>query len=125
MPLSLLVVLVLWLISMHACVFVCPCMYFLFESFVCCVTYELDLVSCLLFGGHLKIFKFIICEPSFGISGYFLDLRLLCMISYGWLSLAAPIFFKKLFLMRIVSTHPLDLGYIPWFRPPLLKLNLL
>ena len=75
---------------MHAFVFMCPCMCFFFESFVRCVTYELDLASCLLFRGNLKILNFIICEPSLGIIGYLLDLGLLCMISCGWLSLANP-----------------------------------
>ena len=73
---------------------------------MCCVSYELDLVSCLLFRGHLKILNFIICEPSFRILGYFLYFRLLCMISCGWISLAAPISFKKLFLMRTCMHTP-------------------
>ena len=63
MPLSLLVVLVPWLISMHACVFMCPYMCFFFESFVCCVSYELDFVLCLISGGQLKILNFIIWVP--------------------------------------------------------------
>ena len=123
--LCLLVVFVLWLISMHACVFVCPCMCFLFECFVCCVSYELDLVSCLLFRGHLKILNFIICEPSFGILGYLLDLGLLCMISCGWLSLLPPIFVKNLFLMRTCMHTPTRSQLYTLVLTPVLKLNLL
>ena len=40
------------LVSLFGLVACCLCVSLL--SFVCCVPYELDLVSCLLFGGHLK-----------------------------------------------------------------------
>ena len=104
MPFSLLIVMVHWLISMHACVFVCPCMCFFFESFVCCVSYELDLVSCFLFGGHLKILNFI-SELSFGILGYLLDLGLLSMIYYGWLSLVTPHIFQEAISYENLYAH--------------------
>ena len=72
---------------------------------MCCVSYELDLVSCLLFGGHLKILNFIICEPSFGILGYLLNLGLLCMICYGWLSLAVPHIFQEAISYENLYAH--------------------
>ena len=41
------------------------------------------------------------------------------MISCGWLSLATPLIFKKLFLLgTCMHTHTLDLIYIPSFRLP-------
>ena len=92
--------------SFYSCLCVCVLACVFSESLACYVSYELDLVSCLLFGGHLKILNFIICELSFGIPEYLLDLGLLCMISCGWLSLAAPISFKRLFLMRTCTHTP-------------------
>ena len=56
---------VLWL-----CMFVmscCLCLSFL--SFMCFVSYELDLVTCLLFGGQLKILNFKFVNLHFGYLG--------------------------------------------------------
>ena len=66
---SCLLLFLLWLVSMHACVFVCPCMCFFFESFMCFVSYELDLVPCLIFGGHLKILNFKFVNHQVGYLG--------------------------------------------------------
>ena len=56
-------------------------------------------MSCFLFGGHFENFELQICEPSFRILGYLLDLGPLYKSSCGCLSLATPIYFKKLFFM--------------------------
>ena len=46
--------------------------YFFFDSLVCCVLYELDLVSCFLFGGHLKILNFKFVNHHLGYLGIYL-----------------------------------------------------
>ena len=77
------------LVSMHACVFLCLCMcfYFCFSA-----SFELNWVPCILIGRHLS---YDCSEPSCGILRHLLDLGNLCMISYGWLSLATSRIFQE------------------------------
>ena len=62
------------LVSFFACLCVCVSshVFLFFASLVCCVLYELDLVSCLIFGGHLKFMNFKFVNHYFGYLGIYL-----------------------------------------------------